>query len=169
MKLTLDEAYVSAVTNLMENHGEDLVPAKALKLTATASAFVMDQFSSALEGTLFAKDLPRIPEIGSVRLRAEYENAHFAINGLKFTRAEVSKIEFEPKAGSLVGLVLTVKVTPDEAQAGKLDALLKHTTKVVLEKMTQKPLVEDEEPDDGDGDGQGELDGVETPRRAKKR
>jgi len=147
MKIVISKALVAAVTNIAEIHGEVIVPANALKLEGAVPVDILDEFSTALKGMLFKDDIPRIPEIGMMQWHTEYENASMAIGGMKFNNVEVSKITFSPEPGFYVSLVLTVKVHADEERAGKLAALLKHTVKVTLEKMTQKAIQEVEDPE----------------------
>lgn len=150
MKLTANDALVTAITNLGENHGEEIVPATAIRLECQVPPRILDQFSRHLRPMLFKDDIPLVPEIGAIHWTAEYEKARFFIDAMEFNAADVKKISFSPRAGFLVDLALTVKVTADEKQRGKLTGLIKKEVKFVLEKMTQVRIedAEEEDPED---------------------
>lgn len=159
MKFDIKDAYVASITPIGEHHGEEVVLAKAVKIEATVTPRQMDAITPAIRKQLFADDIPSIPGIGTIHWKLEYEKARVTLvaavaegdeegDPLVFTKADIKKITFAPREGFIFDLGFLVKVTPDEAQAGALDFMLKRTVHLVIEKATQKTVEEAEEEDD---------------------
>lgn len=181
MKLHLPIANVVAVTNLMLKHGSGddatLVPAKALTFRAEVAPEILEQFRAGLTDRFFdkAKDkeprVPSIPELdGALGWGVEYESGTLRLDlsdldDLDFEDEELAlggvnakDITFEPLRTGMVALKVNAIVETDDAELrGKLDALLRHTVKATFSKLTQKPLMEPEKPQDGPNPNQAEL------------
>lgn len=140
MKLVIDEAYISYVGNLGEEHGEEVVSGTAIKFSCSVTPKQLDAFDPEIRKVLFKDDIPAIEHLGECKWRATYEKATVEIAGQRFTKADVKKIVFEPKAGFLFDLAGMVKVNANEAQRGVLTGLVKQTIQIVIEKMTQKRI-----------------------------
>lgn len=166
MKLVLPVAYVAAVTNLMLNVGEDLVPATALKLEAEVDPRFLEELRIGLFGKFFdepakeAPAVPSIPELATLVWKTEYEKGTLTLflgdtQGLAFEDPElrhpgvdVKAIEFEPLATGRLSFRATAIIRADEEGRGKLSALLKHEVRATFSKLTQKPLLEPKKPAD---------------------
>lgn len=149
MKISATEALVTAVTTLGENHGDEIVPAIAVRLEFTMPPRMLNAFSRALLPALFdEQQIPRIPEVGTIHLKVSYEKAHTFIDAQEFKGCNVKKIQVEAREGFLIDVGLTVKIPkPTAAQRGQLTGLIKKEVKIVLESMQ---LRIDEGPEDGD-------------------
>lgn len=166
MKIVLAVAYVSAVTNLMLSHGEDLVPAIALKLQAEVDPALLEELRAGLTEKFFepavgdAPRVPCIPELAALTWKTEYEKGAilldlsetdglaFEEDELKFTSVDTKAITFEPLAKGRLAFECNVIIRADEDGRGKLTALLKHNVKATITKLTQKPLAEPKKPAD---------------------
>lgn len=147
MKLSANDALVVAVTNLGENHGEEIVPATSIKLRFRMVPRLLNQFSRHLPTMIFdEQQVPRVPELGSLHWKPEYEKAAFSIAGQQFTKADVKKISFWATDGFMVEVELSVKVNADEDGRGVLTGLVKQEVIFALEKMTQKRIEDAAEP-----------------------
>jgi hypothetical protein len=181
MKLYLPIAKVVAVTNLMLNHGSGeeatLVPAKSITFRAEVEPKLLEEFRAGLADRFFdpvASKEPRVPAIpeleGPIGWKTEYESGTLRLDlrdldDLDFEDEELllhgvnaKGITFEPLATGMVDLKVNAIVETDDAELrGKVDALLKHTLKATFSKLTQKPLMEPEGPQDGANPNQGQL------------
>lgn len=150
MKISATEALVTAVTTLGENHGDEIVPAIAVRLEFTMPPRMLNAFSKALLPALFDdQQIPRIPEAGTIHLKVCYEKAHFFIDAQEFKGCDVKKIQVAAREGFLVDTGLTVKIPkPTAAQRGQLTGLIKKEVKIVLESMQlridESPEAEDD-------------------------
>lgn len=165
MKLDFPQANVVAVTPGMQHHGEELVPCKAIKVRAQElPEKLLPQFSDALHSTLFVGGVPRIPGLGECAWAPEYEHAVVAVGSVRLKDAKIEKITFRPLATGMVEMVFTILVTSYSTnESGELDALLKHTARVKVEKATQIELIPDDPPGSA-AEGQGTLPEI-TPLR----
>jgi hypothetical protein len=167
MKLVFPLAYVKAVTNLMLSEGDDQVPAQSLTIEAEVVPSTIDELRDKLSEVFFdmvagdkAPAVPRLPELAALCWRTEYENGRleldltdteglaFSDQRLEFQGVDVKAIEFEPLATGMVAIKANAIIRGDEDQRGKLTALLKHTVMATFSKLTQKPLMEPEQPKD---------------------
>lgn len=157
MKLVIDEAYISYVGNLGEEHGEEVVSGTAIKFSCSVTPKQMDAFDSKIRQVLFADDIPAIEHLGECKWRLEYEKATVEVAGQRFTKADIKKVVFEPKAGFLFDLAGMIKVNANGEQRGVLTGLVKQTVQIVIEKMTQKRIDEPKEDGEKKDDAQGDL------------
>lgn len=167
MKISATEALVTAVTTLGENHGDEIVPAIAVRLEFTIPPRMLNAFSNAILPALFDDKIPRIPEVGAIHLKVGYEKAHVYIDAQEFKGCDVKKIQVEAREGFMVDVALTVKIPkPTAAQRGQLTGLIKKEVKVVLESM-QLRIDEPDHDDDGDEPDtrQGALPGTAPPTK----
>lgn len=166
MKIVLAVAYVSAVTNLMLSHGEDLVPAIALKLQAEVEPKLLEELRAGLTEKFFeaavgdAPRVPCIPELAALTWKTEYEKGTLTLGlteteglafkeeELRFTGVDTKAISFEPLATGRLAFECNAIIRADEDGRGKLTALLKHNVKATFSKLTQKPLAEPKKPAD---------------------
>jgi hypothetical protein len=152
VKISVNDALVTATTPIAENHGqEEIVHGISMRFECQVPPRALQQLSRKLPKMFFAEDdIPTEPNLGEAKWRLEYENAHVFVNGQEFHGVDVKKITVEARAGFLVDLGFSLKIMCDDEARGKLTGLLKHEVKVVIEKATQK-RIEDPAEDGEDG------------------
>lgn len=187
MKLALPDAYVPAVTNLMLNEGDDLVPASCIKLEAELDPKALEELRPGLRDKFFEQGtkpaIPSIPELAALSWKTEYEKGDLVLDlsetdgldfkdtELRYAGVDVKAIEFEPLATGLVAFKANAIIRTDEKGRGKLTALVKHNVKATFSKLTQKVI--EEEIQETEDDNQGELEitplrpDLSTPRKKR--
>jgi hypothetical protein len=184
MKLTLIVANIAAVTPLMLKKGSGdaatQVPAKALTIKAEVAPELLNELRDGLADKFFeppTKDAPRVPCIpeieGAIAWKTEYESGTLALDlsqledldfedkHLTLHGVSAKDIAFEPLPSGMVAFKVNAVFETDDAELrGKLDGLLRHVVRATFSKLTQKPLIKPEGPQDDAASRQQEL--IET-------
>jgi hypothetical protein len=127
-----DKVKLEHVNARREKHGEQLVTALDLKITADTGNDVLAFLNPDLKNVLYREGSPRIPNLAPVRLTGKLEHIDAKVDGVKIDDATLTSFQVEPLHDDRVRLRFRLSMHPRGKEAATLIDMAETEVKLVI-------------------------------------